>query len=412
MFENIIGQISTVSTIIKEIKNGTLPHSLLFYGPQFSGKLSAALETARSLSCEYKSAEWGCDCPSCVLNRSLLHPHVLMIGPRYFGTEIVASGEALKRVRRLGTRYLFIRAVRKLTRRFDPLIWEGIDNRATNAAPDIVNIENELDMLNPNIELPKDDALEKSIDSITKLSLKVEKKLATNNIAIQQIRNIALWTHMTSTKGSKIIILENADVMQEASSNSLLKLLEEPPDGTYIILITKKRNSLLPTILSRVRQYPFFMRTKEETDLIIEKIFYEKSGSYESLQEYFDSWKDVASLAFKKASQTFIENIFIEDNRWNDPLLEIDKKLNLFSSRENTKEFISVLIDTLHFVLTNQLIKKENNVLNLPEFFTVERINTLKNIASNSFTDFITLNLKPSLVLKNLLYSMREAVKV
>lgn len=412
MFENIIGQNNTISTLKKEIKTGKLPQSLLFYGPQFSGKLSTALEVARSLCCDYKTAEWGCSCPSCVLNRNLLHPQVLMIGPRYFGNEIIASGEALKREQRPGTRYLFIRAVRKLTRRFDPVIWEGSDTRATNAAADIVEIENQLDMFNSNMELPQGDKLDKYIDSITKLSLKVEKLLATNNIAIQQIRNIALWTHMTSTKNSKIVILENAEVMQVASSNSLLKLLEEPPDGTYIILITKKRTSLLPTILSRVRQYPFFMRTKSETNLIMEKIFYEKTGKYESLEEYFDSWKDIAPLALRKASQTFIENIFIEENKWEDPLLEIDKKLNLFSSRENTKEFISVIIDVLHSILSNQIIKRENIDLSLSGFFTVEKINTLKDIASNSFHDFITLNIKPSLVLKNLMYSMREAIKV
>lgn len=50
---------------------------------------------------------------------------------------------------------------------------------------------------------------------------------------------------------SKIILIENADNLNTESQNALLKTLEEPGEGNYIILTTQKPAKLLPTIVSR-----------------------------------------------------------------------------------------------------------------------------------------------------------------
>ncbi len=50
---------------------------------------------------------------------------------------------------------------------------------------------------------------------------------------------------------TRFIIIEPAERMNKASSNALLKTLEEPPDGSLIILISHKPALLLPTIVSR-----------------------------------------------------------------------------------------------------------------------------------------------------------------
>jgi len=49
----------------------------------------------------------------------------------------------------------------------------------------------------------------------------------------------------------KVIIMEDADTMTVSAQNRLLKVLEEPPAGTHIFLITTRFNRLVPTILSR-----------------------------------------------------------------------------------------------------------------------------------------------------------------
>ena len=50
MFENLIDQEAGLR-LIQDIKQKKLPPSILFSGPECSGKLTAALELARSVSC-------------------------------------------------------------------------------------------------------------------------------------------------------------------------------------------------------------------------------------------------------------------------------------------------------------------------------------------------------------------------
>jgi DNA polymerase-3 subunit delta' len=51
----------------------------------------------------------------------------------------------------------------------------------------------------------------------------------------------------------RVAIIDDADGLNEASANCLLKTLEEPPPGAVIILIGTSRSRQLPTILSRAQ---------------------------------------------------------------------------------------------------------------------------------------------------------------
>ncbi len=53
--------------------------------------------------------------------------------------------------------------------------------------------------------------------------------------------------------GAKVILIPEADRMNAASQNCLLKTLEEPPEATVFFLITDQPAALLPTVVSRCR---------------------------------------------------------------------------------------------------------------------------------------------------------------
>ena len=63
----------------------------------------------------------------------------------------------------------------------------------------------------------------------------------------------------------KICIINEADTMNTEAANSLLKLLEEPPDKWFFILVASSVSRLLPTILSRVIQVRFTPLSVQET---------------------------------------------------------------------------------------------------------------------------------------------------
>lgn len=78
------------------------------------------------------------------------------------------------------------------------------------------------------------------------------------SIRIAQIREMQKRLTVRPTLGSRrVVIINPADDMERATSNALLKSLEEPPEGTFFILVTHRPAKLLPTIRSRCRVLRF-----------------------------------------------------------------------------------------------------------------------------------------------------------
>ncbi len=72
------------------------------------------------------------------------------------------------------------------------------------------------------------------------------------SIKIEQIRQIQKEVTFPPLEGKRrVVIIDRAEAMGPSSSNALLKILEEPPIHTVLLLSTSSSSSLLPTILSR-----------------------------------------------------------------------------------------------------------------------------------------------------------------
>lgn len=77
-------------------------------------------------------------------------------------------------------------------------------------------------------------------------------------IRIEVLRDLKQKAYLYPLEGrSKIFIIDQAEKMTLASANALLKILEEPPNQTYFILITSQPSALLPTIRSRCQKMEF-----------------------------------------------------------------------------------------------------------------------------------------------------------
>ncbi|MEO0094722.1 MAG: AAA family ATPase [candidate division WOR-3 bacterium] len=79
-----------------------------------------------------------------------------------------------------------------------------------------------------------------------------------SSIVIKQIRHLIEWLLLMPAKGTKrVVIILEADRMNEESANSFLKTLEEPPLDTIFILTSSRPDFLLPTIRSRCQIIKF-----------------------------------------------------------------------------------------------------------------------------------------------------------
>ncbi len=295
MFENIIGQKTAVDQLIHDLGQNELPNALLLHGPRYSGKLSIALELARVLTCEKGTAEWNCPCRSCADQRQLTHSETLLMGGRYFLQDILASGESLRRNRRAASQYLYIRALRKLLRRFDTALWEGEETRLARVSDHLTLLAETAEELTPareepagpERELPSETRLEKQLAKAMSAAEKVCNLLISDNVPVNVIRRATFWAHLTTRSSRKVIIIENADGMQDSSRNALLKVLEEPPAGVYFLLLTTRRGAMIPTILSRTRNYATHGRDVDETQQVLERIFRLPSEGCATMRDFF-----------------------------------------------------------------------------------------------------------------------------
>jgi DNA polymerase III delta' subunit len=98
------------------------------------------------------------------------------------------------------------------------------------------------------------------------------------DVKIEQTRFLKQMAYLRPMMGKRrVFIIEEAENLNEPSANSLLKVLEEPPDFTHIILVTASPFRLVPTIRSRCQTLTFSSIGREE----IEEILLERDFSPE-----------------------------------------------------------------------------------------------------------------------------------
>ncbi|MEE4111545.1 MAG: DNA polymerase III subunit delta' [Desulfobacteraceae bacterium] len=174
VFNAIVGQPHATRLLKTFIRNGTLPHALLFTGDEGVGKKLTA--TAFAMAC------------NCLKLKSTIRHH------RVHLDALDACGDC--------------GPCRKI---------------AGNHHPDIIHVA--------------------PLSSV---------------IRIAQIRTLLqALTLKPNEADRRVVILSDAQAMNPEAGNALLKVLEEPPDRTLLVLTARQTSDLLPTIASRCQQIRF-----------------------------------------------------------------------------------------------------------------------------------------------------------
>ena len=191
-------------------------------------------------------------------------------------------------------------------------------------------------------------------------------------IKIAQIRNIKTFLSQKSINSDKkIVLIIDAHLLNEAASNCLLKTLEEPSNGIFILL-TSKLNLLLDTIISRcqivkfrsfsskqiksiLKDYLDASKFKINPKLKIEDLINSANGSPNQLLQSIEIWNDFSdeiigkldspiknSLEILKISQIISEKFEIYQQIYLVNLIQTiwwrdTKNINLVKKLENLK---------------------------------------------------------------------------
>ena len=128
-----------------------------------------------------------------------------------------AAARALCTTKTAAARYLFIRAIRKLTSRFDSRLWETDEPRFVKAAPILADIEEALsDLISQydnmeNLSGEEDKKLEKQTIKIADFCQKLQEDCMYDTLPVNQVRKASAWVRLMPVGKKKVLIVENAD---------------------------------------------------------------------------------------------------------------------------------------------------------------------------------------------------------
>lgn len=92
----------------------------------------------------------------------------------------------------------------------------------------------------------------------------LEPEGAARMIKIDAVRDAIEVAYTTASMGGRrVVLIRPADCLNQASSNALLKIVEEPPRGTIFVFQTALPGKLLPTLVSRLRMVKVAMPSPE-----------------------------------------------------------------------------------------------------------------------------------------------------
>ncbi len=170
------------------------------------------------------------------------------------------------------------------------------------------------------------------------------------NIEISQIREVYKFVNKSSFNNrEKIVLINNAEKLNLNSSNALLKIVEEPNDKVFFIIIYDSSKKILDTLRSRCLKFNFHQSYDQCIDTANKII---KGNIFDSISEnlvnYYNSAGDLINL------------------------LKISDSLKIDISKINLKDFLITLIDKKYY-LKNQYVK--NYIFSYIDFYFLNLIN-------------------------------------
>ena len=303
LFKDIIGQERIKQTLIQSARNGRISHTQLFLGPEGSGCLPLAVAYAQYINCLNPSETDSCgECSSCVKFEKLVHPDL------HFTFPTIAIEK------------------KKLSNEF------------------IVEWRNAFTQ-NPYLS---------ELQWVLKLDEEGKKQ---GNITAEECRDVIKKVSLKSFEAKyKTIIIWLPEYMRQ-EGNILLKLLEEPPQNTLILLVAQDSEKVLATILSRAQ-------TLKIPHLLDDNISNELTEKYQIDPMEAETIARVAegnivmALALLDAGRSDYNQLFAEWMRacYKREMKEVNTLIDKISStgREFIKSFIGYGLHMLRAVLLSK----------------------------------------------------------
>ncbi|HSK72744.1 MAG TPA: DNA polymerase III subunit delta' [Pyrinomonadaceae bacterium] len=190
-------------------------------------------------------------------------------------------------------------------------------------------------------------------------------------ITVKQIRDVETEANFRPFEASaRFFLIDDADKMNDAAANALLKTLEEPPAASHIFLITSRPMSLLPTIRSRCQMLRFapvdakeiesyLLKTKKFAPDDAELIARLSRGSLGYALEI-----DLEKFRVQReAMQKVLESLLMKKDRA--ALLRTAEEMNDAKNKDVYENYLEILETLIHDVWALHLGAGEEAIVNV-----------------------------------------------
>lgn len=200
------------------------------------------------------------------------------------------------------------------------------------------------------------------------------------SFGVDDVRNIIEEVSKKPYEGDKkVIIIHEGDKLTVQAQNALLKTIEEPPKGVFIILLSESLELLLDTIKSRCQVYKLTPLNKEHMLKFIKRINITQEESILSALAYAEGIPGRAEKIINDENLDNLRNLII--NLFNEV---IDKNINcIVKYEEKFEKFKNEKDETLNLIssfIRDIIIYKELENKNL--LINVDRVAEISKLAS------------------------------
>jgi len=196
------------------------------------------------------------------------------------------------------------------------------------------------------------------------------------SIDVAQIRDMITYANKSSFNDMpRFVLIDNVENLNKNSTNALLKIIEEPNEGLFFILINNNEKYILPTLKSRCLTFKInftFDETINVTNLLIKKNIFEIMNY--DLINYYTTPGEIVSLI------NFAEEKKIDLNDFNlIALINLFIDNSYYKKNKLVKKLLINFIE-LFFLKKYQLSLKKNHLINshkkfLDKIYNMEMFN-------------------------------------
>lgn len=242
-----------------------------------------------------------------------------------------------------------------------------------------------------------------------------------NSIGVDDIRDLIEEANKRPFEGDKkVIIIYEGEKMTIQAQNALLKTIEEPPSGIYIIILTRDLNSMLETIKSRCQVHMLWKLSSGDMEKFLEfKYPYMEKDKISQIVSFSDGIPGRAIDFIENEDYRQIrENALLILSLISDDKEALGFKFSSFFSKykDSYREILTWILSFMRDILLYKetrnkdlIINKDklNRVEELSKKYSVTKINKLTVIILDTGSNFIS-NVNPELSYNNMLYRMQE----